>query len=98
MHVNSLLFLVIFACIANGHECIEKEIAYIYGNISNSWKTRSMYASCKSCDKLISQGGDSTKVYNTTNIVNHIKSTCNEAYKEYQQKYTEHQENEKKKK
>ena len=56
------------------------------------------YASCKSCDKLISWGGDSTKVYNTTHLVNHLKSTHNEAYKEYQQKYTEHQENEMKKK
>ena len=56
------------------------------------------YASCKSCDKLISQGGDSTNVYNTTDLVNHLKSTHDEAYKEYQQKYTEHLENEKKKK
>ena len=31
------------------------------------------------------------KVYNTTNLVNHLKSTHNKAY-------TEHQENEKKKK
>ena len=42
------------------------------------------YASCKSCDKLISWGGDSTKVYNTTNLVNHLKSAHDEAYKEYQ--------------
>ena len=48
------------------------------------------YASCKSRDKLISWGGDSTKVYNTTNFVNHLKNAHNEAYKEYQQKYTEH--------
>ena len=47
---------------------------------------------------MISRGGDSTKVYNTTNLVNHLKSAYNEAYKEYQQKYTEHQENEKRKK
>ena len=53
------------------------------------------YASCMSCDKLISQGGDSMKVYNATN---RLKSTHNEAYKECQQKYTEHQENDKKKK
>ena len=52
----------------------------------------------KSCDKLISWGGDLTKVHNTTNLVNHLKSAHNEAYKEYQQKYTEHLENEKKKK
>ena len=56
------------------------------------------YASCKSCDKLISWGGDSTKVYNTTNLVNHLKSAHDEAYKEYQRKCTEHLENEKKKK
>ena len=55
------------------------------------------YASCKSRDKLISWGGDSTKVYNTTNFVNHLKSAHNEAYKEYQQKYTEHLKKEKKK-
>ena len=52
----------------------------------------------KSCDKLNSWGGDSTKVYNTTNLVNHLKSAHNEAYKEYQRKYTEYLENEKKKK
>ena len=56
------------------------------------------YVSCKSCDKLISRGGDSTKVYNTTNLVNHLMSAHNEAYKQYQQKYTEHLENENKKK
>ena len=28
----------------------------------------------------------------TMNLVNYLKSTHNEAYKEYQQKYTEHQE------
>ena len=52
------------------------------------------YISCKSCDKLISCGGDSTKVYNTTNLVNQLKSTHDEAYKEYRQKYTKHLENE----
>ena len=56
------------------------------------------YISCKSCDKLISQGGDLMKVYNTTSLVNNLKSTHDEAYKEYQQKYTEHLENENKKK
>ena len=56
------------------------------------------YVSCKSYDKLISRGGDSMKVYNTTNLVNHLKSAHDEAYKEYQQKYTEHLENENKKK
>ena len=56
------------------------------------------YVSCKSCDKLISRGGDLTKVYNTANLVNHLKSTHDEAYKQYQQKYIEHLENENKKK
>ena len=56
------------------------------------------YVCCKSCDKLISQGGDSTKVYNITNLVYHLKSAHDEAYKQYQQKYTEHLENENKKK
>ena len=46
---------------------------------------------------MISQGGDSTKVYNNTNLVNPLKRPHNEAYKEYQQKYTEHLENENKK-
>ena len=55
------------------------------------------YVSCMFCDKL-SWGGDSTKVYNTTNLVNHLKSAHDEAYKEYQQKYTEHLENENNKK
>ena len=56
------------------------------------------YISCKSCDKLISQGGDLMKVYNTTSLMNNLKSIHDEAYKEYQQKYTEHLENENKKK
>ena len=37
------------------------------------------YTSCKSCDKLISRRGDSTKDYNTTNLVNHLKSAHDEA-------------------
>ena len=37
-------------------------------------------------------------MYNTTNLVNHLKRPHDEAYKEYQQKYTEHLKNEKKKK
>ena len=53
------------------------------------------YASCKSCDELISWGGDLTRVYNTTNLVYHLKSAHDEAYKEHQQKYTEHLENKK---
>ena len=56
------------------------------------------YVSCKSCDKLISRGGDSMKVYNTTNLVNRLKSAHDEAYKQYQQKYTDHLENKNKKK
>ena len=56
------------------------------------------YISCKSCDKLISRGGDSTKVYNTTNLVNHLKSAHDEANKEHQQMYTKHLENENTKK
>ena len=74
---------------------IEKQITYWeYFQLMEDTK----YVSCKSCDKLISQGGDSTKVYNTTNLVNHLKNAHDEAYKQYQQKYTEHLENEKKKK
>ena len=57
-----------------------------------------IYVPCKSCDKLISRGGDLTKMYNTTNLVNHLKSAHGEAYKQYQQKYIEHLENENKKK
>ena len=37
-------------------------------------------------------------MYNTTNLVNDLKSAHDEAYKQYQQKYTEQLENENKKK
>ena len=56
------------------------------------------YIFCKSCDKPISRGGDSMKVYNTTYLVNHLKGAHDDTYKEYQQKYTEHLENENNKK
>ena len=56
------------------------------------------YASCKSCDKQIYRGGYLTKVYNTTNLMNYLKSAHDEAYKGYLQKYTENLENEMKKK
>lgn len=57
----------------------------------------SKYASCNYCDKLISRGGDSTKVYNTTNLVNHLKSAHQEAYQKYKQKHTEYREKEREK-
>jgi len=55
------------------------------------------YTCCKYCSKSISHGGGSTKVYNTSNLVNHLKSHS-KAYAEYQQKHIEYQEKEKKKK
>jgi len=55
------------------------------------------YALCKICGKSISRGGGSTKVYNTSNLVNHLKCHS-EAYEEYQRKHTEYLEKEKAKK
>ena len=60
-------------------------------------KEDTKYACCKSCSKSISRGGGSTKVYNTSNLVNHLKSHS-EAYEEYQQQYAKYQEKEKMKK
>jgi len=55
------------------------------------------YALCKTCGKSISHGGDSTKVYNTSNLVNHLKCHS-KVYEEYQPKHTEYLEKEKAKK
>ena len=57
----------------------------------------SKYALCNYCGKLISRGGDSTRVYSTTNLVNHLKSTHKEAYQEYKKKHTKYREKEKEK-
>ena len=53
------------------------------------------FAVCKSCNKAISRGGNSTKVYNTTNLVNHLKSVHQDMHEEYQVKYQKQQEKEK---
>ena len=53
------------------------------------------FAVCKSCNKAISRDGNSTKVYNTTNLVNHLKSVHQDIHKEYQVKYQRKQEQDK---
>ena len=45
------------------------------------------FAICKSCDKAVSRGGNSTTVYNTMNFMNHLKQ-LRMYIKEYQVKFT----------
>ena len=52
-------------------------------------------AVCKSCNKAVSRGGNSTKVYNTTNLVNHLKSVHQDIHEEYEVKHQRQQEKEK---
>ena len=80
MHIRKMPFVF---TIANGHKCIKKDITY------------ARYTSSKFFDKLISQEGDLVEIYGSTNLLNHLKSTYNEVYKECQQIHTEHQEKEK---
>lgn len=53
------------------------------------------FAVCKSCNKAISRGGNSTKAYNTMNLVNHLKSVHQDIHEEYQVKHQRQQEKEK---
>lgn len=43
----------------------------------------SRYANCSSCESAISRGGSSTKTYNTTNLVNHLKTQHKDKHAEY---------------
>ena len=38
------------------------------------------YAVCKKCDQLVSWGGGTTKCYNTTNLISHLKSNHSDEY------------------
>ena len=38
------------------------------------------YAVCKKCDQFVSRGGGTTKSYNTTNLVAHLKSNHSDEY------------------
>ena len=53
------------------------------------------FAICKSCGKAVSRSGNSAKVYNTTNLVSHLKSAHPESHEAYQVKYQRQQEKEK---
>lgn len=52
------------------------------------------FAVSKSCNKAISCGGSSTKVYTTIYLVNHLKSVHHDIHEEYQVKYQRQQEKE----
>jgi len=42
---------------------------------------------CNTCDKSVSHGGNSTKVYTTSNLVNHLESLHRELHREYKDKH-----------
>ena len=52
------------------------------------------FAVCNKCDKSVSCGGNSTKVYTTSNLVNHLNSLHKELYKEYEDKHEKYLEEE----
>ena len=52
------------------------------------------FAVCNKCDKSMSRGGNSTKVYTTSNLVNYAKSLHKELYKEYEDKHEKYLEEE----
>ena len=56
------------------------------------------FAVCKTCDKSVSRGGNSTKVYTTSNLVNHLKSLHKELHKGYDDKHEKYLEEERTKK
>ena len=43
------------------------------------------HAKCRSCDELVARGGVSTKGFNTTNLVNHLRSNHRLEYEKFQQ-------------
>ena len=42
------------------------------------------YAKCNTCNKLVPRGGGSMKSFNTTNLVNHLKSKHREEFNKFQ--------------
>ena len=42
----------------------------------------SKYATCNACKQKVSRGGATTKTFNTSNLVSHLKSKHMEEYKE----------------
>ena len=42
------------------------------------------YAKCNACDELVGRGGASTKTFNTTNLVNHLKARHGEEFQKFQ--------------
>ena len=75
---------------------------YVFNMVESSKKVTNFtfredtkFAFCKSYNKAISCGENSTKVHNTTNFVNHLKSVHQDIHEEYQVKYQRKQEQEK---
>ena len=52
------------------------------------------FAVCNKCDKSVSRGRNSMKVYTTSNLMNHLKSLHKELYKEYEDKHEKYLEEE----
>ena len=56
------------------------------------------YAVCCNCDKSVFRGGNSMKVYTTSNLVNHLKSQHKEIHHKYEEKHQKYLEEEQAKK
>jgi len=42
------------------------------------------YAKCNACDELVGRGDATTKTFNTTNLVNHLKARHGEEFQKFQ--------------
>ena len=51
----------------------------------------SRYVLCNSCNEKVSRGGKTTKTFNTTNLVYHLKNKHAEQYSEYKKKLDDKQ-------
>ena len=45
-----------------------------------------LYAMCNDCKQKVSRGGATTKTYNTSNLVSHLKTKHPELYKKFESK------------
>ena len=65
-----------------GRQIFKKAVSYLV-TVAEDTK----FVVCNECDKLVSRGGNSTKVCTTSNLVNHLKSLHKALYKEYEDKH-----------
>jgi len=55
-----------------------------FGRSTRSGKILDIYTICKTCAQSVSRGGKNAKTFNTSNLVQHLKSKHQDDYKEFE--------------